>query len=137
MKLWTSVAGAVLVLAGCSRRQPITFDRVEGGGPSAQPPLVRAARVEDPALRRLQRGRLVVQTAVAFRPTRAVVTISPTVASSAVLTDTTTMGVLESTALLPGEYLVRARRVGVVPQEARVQVRIGFADTVVFTLGRP
>ena len=137
MRLWKSVASAALVVAGCTRSQPISFAQVEAGGPSAQPPLIHAARVEDPSLRRLQRGQLIIHAVVGYQPTRAVVTIALSVASSGSLTDTTsTRGVLESEPLPPGEYLVSARHVGVVPQLVRIHVTAGFADTVLFTLGQ-
>ena len=104
---------------------------------SAQPPLMRAARIEDASLHQLQRGRLIVHTAVGYQPARAVVTIASAAASGALTDTTNSVGVLESKALLPGEYLVSARRVGVVPQVVRIQVTIGFADTLFFTLGHP
>ena len=138
MKYSIGFAMVLVCAAACHSRQPTIYADNEGPRVSGQPPLVRAARIEDPSLRRLQRGRIVIHTAVGFQPMRAVVTVASGAASSGSFTDTTsTRGDLESRPLLPGEYLVSARRVGVVPQLVRIQVTVGFADTLLFTLGQP
>lgn len=137
MKVLIALLAGVVAVA-CRSGPRVFYAENEGLRIAEQPPVFRPARLVSDGLRSANRGQLVVRVQVSRQASEASVVLHPVAAGqSAVQQSTGRTGVTEFSPLIPGEYAVTARRVGLRPQTVRVVVAGGFADTITFGLGQP
>jgi len=130
---------ATLFAAAASHsRQATIYSDSEGPRVGEQPPLVRPARSVNARLRAQNRASLVVRTCLGFEPGSASVTLNAGWPGTPRFQRVSASdGVAEFGDLEPGEYSAIVRRVGLRPQQLRLVVTSGFADTLLFSLGQP
>ena len=98
----------------------------------------RPARSADPTLLADRRARLLIRATAGTQEPAGSFTIDVAGARGGpVASQLTDKSGRTSFALDPGEYLVTARTVGLVPQRLAIVATAGYADTIVFTLGQP
>lgn len=125
-------------VAACHTSRPVLYADTEAVLTVAEPPALRPARSVDARLRAEQRAQLVVRSELSYRPNATAITLRKTDGTQrSVEQSVDAHGFAEFPELLPGEYTVTARRIGLQPQSVRVMVAVGFADTLVFHLGQP